>query len=72
MLELGNIFTDGTMPADAALRGTGKRGPGHFFLIYLFIYFFFFFAAEYSGTRNCTRVVVNRAGTRAFDYPSQP
>ena len=33
---------------------------------------FFFFAAEYSGTRNCTRVVVNRAGTRAFDYPSQP
>ena len=61
MLELGNIFTDGTMPADAALPGTGKRGPGHFF-----------FAAECSGTRNCTRVVVNRAGTRAFDYPSQP
>ena len=67
MLELGNIFTDGTMPADAALPGTGKRGPGHFFF-----FFFFFFAAEYSGTRNCTRVVVNRAGTRAFDYPSQP
>ena len=65
MLELGNIFTDGTMPAAAALPGTGKRGPGHFF-------FFFFFAAEYSGTRNRTRVVVNRTGARAFDYPSQP
>ena len=63
MLELGNIFTDGTMPAAAALPGTGKRGPGHFF---------FLFCAEYSGTRNRTRVVVNRAGTRAFDYPSQP
>ena len=33
-------------------------------------FFLFFFAAEYSGTRNRTRVVVNRAGTRAFDYPS--
>ena len=43
MLELGNICTDGTMPAAAALPGTGKRGPGHFF--------FFFFAAEYSGVR---------------------
>ena len=63
MLELGNIFTDGNMPAATALPGTGKRGPGQFF---------FFFAAEYSGTRNCTRVVVNRAGTQAFDYPSQP
>ena len=31
MLELGYIFTDGTMPAVAALPGTGKRGPGHFF-----------------------------------------
>ena len=58
MLELGNIFTDGTMPAVAALPGTGKRGPGHFFFLN------FFFAAEYSGTRNRTRVVVNRAGTR--------
>ena len=37
-----------------------------------FLLFIFFFAAEYSGTRNRTRVVVNRAGTRAFDYPSQP
>ena len=62
MLELGNIFTDGTMPAAAALPGTSKRGPGHFF----------FFAAEYSGTKNRTQVVVNRAGTRAFEYPSQP
>ena len=66
MLELGNIFTDGTMPAVAALPGTDKRGPGHVF------FFFGFFAAEFSGTRNRTRVVVNRAGTRAFDYPSQP
>ena len=52
------------MPAATALSDMGKRGPGHFF--------FFFFAAEYSGTKNRTRVVVNRAGTRAFDYPSQP
>ena len=35
-------------------------------------FIFYFFAAEYSGTRNRTRVVVNRAGTRAFDYPLQP
>ena len=69
MLELGNIFTDGTMPVAATLPGTGKRGPGHFFF---FFFNFFLFAAEYSGTRNRTRVVVNRAGTRAFDYPSQP
>ena len=50
-----------------------KRGPGHFFFFFFFLIliFFFFFAAEYSGTRNCTRVLVNRAGTRAFDYPSQ-
>ena len=62
MLELGNIFTDGTMPAVAAHPGTGKRWPGQFF----------FFAPEYSGTRNRSRVVVNRAGTRAFDYTLQP
>ena len=42
MLELGNIFTDGTMPADAALPGTGKRGPGHFFFFFFFFNFFFF------------------------------
>ena len=71
MLELGNIFTDGTMPADAALPGTGKRGAWTFFFFF-FLFILFLFAAEYSGTRNCTRVVVNRAGTRAFDYPSQP
>ena len=57
MLELGNIFTDGTMPAAAALSGMGKRGPGHFF-------FFFFFCGRIFGY-DC-------AGTRAFDYPSQP
>ena len=58
---VGKLFTDGTVPAAAALHGTGKRGPGHFF-----------FGTEYLGTRNRTRVVVNRAGTRAFDYPSHP
>ena len=31
MLELGNIFTDGTMPAAAAHPGTGKRRPGQIF-----------------------------------------
>ena len=44
MLELGNIFTDDTMPAAAALPGTGNRRPGDFF------FNFFFFAAEYSST----------------------
>ena len=33
VLELGNIFTDGTMPAVAAPPGTAKRGPGHFFVV---------------------------------------
>ena len=32
----------------------------------------FFFAVDYSGTKNRTRVVVNRVGTQAFDYTSQP
>ena len=41
MLELGNIFTDGTMPAAVALPGMGKRGPGHFF--------FFFFGGRIFG-----------------------
>ena len=35
-------------------------------------FFFFFFAAVYSSMRNRTRVVVNRAVTRAFNYLSQP
>ena len=66
-LSWETFLHDGTMPAAAAHPGTGKRRPGQIFIFF----FFFFFAAEYSGTRNRTRVVVNRAGTRAFDYPSQ-
>ena len=66
MLELGNIFTDGTMPAAAALPGTGKRRRGQFFFLFSFL------RPNIRGTRNRTRVVVNRAGTQAFDYPSQP
>ena len=69
MLELGNIFTDGTMPAAAALPGTGKRRPGQCQVTRIC---FFFFSGEYSCTRNRTRVVVNSAGTQAFDYSSQP
>ena len=67
MLEFGNIFTDGTMPAAVSLPGTGKpkRRPGQ-------IFFFFFFLWPNIRVRDRTRVVVNRADTRAFDYPSQP
>ena len=37
MLELGNIFTDGTMPAAAAFPGRGKRRPGQFFYFFIFL-----------------------------------
>ena len=33
VLELGNIFTDGTMPAAAAHPGMGKRRPGQIFFL---------------------------------------
>ena len=49
VLELGNIFTNGTMPAAAAHPGTGKRRPRQ-----IFFFFFFCIAAEYSGMRNRT------------------
>ena len=42
MIELGNIFTDGTMPAAGALPGTGKRRPGQCQVTGIF-----FFAVEY-------------------------